>query len=48
MKHIVDELALAQSPIAEEDLVVHILSQLGDDYTQISFALKIRNNHHFS
>lgn len=42
MKHIADELALAQSLIDEEDLVVHILSQLGDDYTHISSALKIR------
>lgn len=38
MKNIADELALAQSLIDEEDLVVHILSQLGDDYTHISYA----------
>ncbi|KAL4563133.1 hypothetical protein LXL04_027166 [Taraxacum kok-saghyz] len=43
MKSIADELALAQSPIDEEDLIVHILGQLGDDFTNISSALKIRD-----
>ncbi|KAL4585747.1 hypothetical protein LXL04_010371 [Taraxacum kok-saghyz] len=43
MKQIADDLALAQSPVDEEDLVVHILSQLGDDYTHIASALKIRD-----
>lgn len=40
MKTIADELALTQSPIDEEDPIVHILGQLGDDYTHISAALK--------
>lgn len=35
-----DELALAQSPVEEEDLIVHILGQLGEDYAHISGALK--------
>lgn len=43
MKTISDELALAQSPIEEEDLIVHILGQLGEDYTHIAAALKIRD-----
>lgn len=43
MKTIADELPLAQSPIDEEDLIVHILGQLGDDYTHISSALKFRD-----
>ncbi|KAL4579045.1 hypothetical protein LXL04_015180 [Taraxacum kok-saghyz] len=43
MKNIADDLALAQSPVDEEDLVVHILSQLGEDYTNITAALKIRD-----
>lgn len=43
MKNIADDLALAQSPADEEDLIVHILGQLGDDYTHIASALKIRD-----
>ncbi|KAL4566505.1 hypothetical protein LXL04_030621 [Taraxacum kok-saghyz] len=43
MKNIADDLALAQSPVDEEDLVVHVLGQLGDDYTHIASALKIRD-----
>lgn len=42
MKTIADELALAQSPV-DEDLIVHILGKLGDDYTHVSAALKIRD-----
>ncbi|KAL4591255.1 hypothetical protein LXL04_004213 [Taraxacum kok-saghyz] len=42
MRMIADELAIAQSPIDEEDLMVHILSQLGDEYGPITAALKIR------
>ena len=43
MKTISDDLALAQSPVDEEDLIVHVLSQLGDDYAHIAAALKIRD-----
>ncbi|KAL4571517.1 hypothetical protein LXL04_018277 [Taraxacum kok-saghyz] len=32
-----------KSPVDEEDLIVHILSQLGEEYTHISSALKIRD-----
>ncbi|XP_023771151.1 uncharacterized protein LOC111919794 [Lactuca sativa] len=41
MKNIADDLALAQSPVDDEDLIVHILGQLVEDYTHISSALKI-------
>ncbi|KAJ0524908.1 hypothetical protein HanRHA438_Chr09g0384371 [Helianthus annuus] len=43
MKAIADELALAQKPIDDDDLIVHILTHLGDDYKEISAALKIRD-----
>ncbi|GJT33879.1 retrovirus-related pol polyprotein from transposon RE1 [Tanacetum coccineum] len=42
MRAIADDLALAQSPITDEDLLVHILSQLGDDYGTIVAAIKVR------
>ncbi|KAJ0889444.1 putative RNA-directed DNA polymerase [Helianthus annuus] len=35
MKSLFDELAIAQSPMSEEDLVVHIMNQLGDDYSNL-------------
>ncbi|KAL4582707.1 hypothetical protein LXL04_007266 [Taraxacum kok-saghyz] len=41
MRSIADELALVQSPIHEEDLLVYILSQLGDEYNSITAAIKI-------
>ena len=44
MKTIADDLALAQNPISDEDLVVHILGQLGDDYAHVSAALKMRDS----
>ncbi|KAK1410452.1 hypothetical protein QVD17_36989 [Tagetes erecta] len=44
MRSIADDLALAQSPIDDEDLLVHILSQLGDDFKSIVSALKVREN----
>ncbi|XP_023749298.1 uncharacterized protein LOC111897575 [Lactuca sativa] len=43
MKNIAGELALAQSPVNEEDLVVHILSQVGEDYVHIAAALKVHD-----
>lgn len=43
MQEIVDDLALAQSPVLEEDLMAHILSQLGDDYSTIAAAIKVRD-----
>ena len=42
MQFITDDLALAQNPIFEEDLMVHILSQLGDGYSNIFAARKVR------
>ncbi|KAF5815303.1 putative RNA-directed DNA polymerase [Helianthus annuus] len=44
MKSIADDLALAQSPVEEEDLVVHTLNQLTDDYAQLVVAIKSRDN----
>ncbi|KAJ0496349.1 putative RNA-directed DNA polymerase [Helianthus annuus] len=43
MKSIFDELALTQSLIPEEDLVVHVMNQLGDDYANLVAALKTRD-----
>lgn len=42
MRSLADDLALAQSPVSEEDLMVYILSQLGDDYGTIAAAIKVR------
>uniref|UniRef100_A0A251SM04 Putative zinc finger, CCHC-type n=1 Tax=Helianthus annuus TaxID=4232 RepID=A0A251SM04_HELAN len=44
MKAIVDELALANSPINDEDLTVHITNQLGDDYKNLTAAIKARDS----
>ncbi|CAI9270534.1 unnamed protein product [Lactuca saligna] len=44
MRAIADSLDLAQSPVTEEDLMVHILSQLGDEYHTIAAALKVREH----
>lgn len=43
MKNIVDDLTLAQSPVDEEDLILHILGRLGDNYMHIASALKIHD-----
>ncbi|GJY63739.1 putative zinc finger, CCHC-type, LTR copia-type gag-polypeptide, partial [Tanacetum coccineum] len=40
MRSITDELALVQSLIHEEDLLVHILTKLGDEYNSITATLK--------
>lgn len=42
MRAIADELALTQNPVSDEDLIVHIITQLGDDYSSIVAALKVR------
>ncbi|GFP89753.1 hypothetical protein PHJA_001119100 [Phtheirospermum japonicum] len=42
MRAIADDLALAQSPISEEDLVVHVITQLGDEFNSIVAALRVR------
>uniref|UniRef100_A0A251S8E3 Putative zinc finger, CCHC-type n=1 Tax=Helianthus annuus TaxID=4232 RepID=A0A251S8E3_HELAN len=43
MKAIADELAFAQSPIKDEDLIVHSIAHLGDDYKHITAATKMRD-----
>lgn len=42
MQSISDALALAQSPIDEEELQVHILNQLGDEFNPIVAAIRVR------
>ncbi|GFQ00239.1 hypothetical protein PHJA_002167900 [Phtheirospermum japonicum] len=42
MRAIADDLALAQSPISEEDLVVHVITQLGDEFNSSVAALRVR------
>ncbi|GFP97214.1 hypothetical protein PHJA_001865500 [Phtheirospermum japonicum] len=41
MRAIADDLALAQSPISEEDLVVHVITQLGSEFNSIVVALRV-------
>ncbi|KAM0065595.1 putative transcription factor interactor and regulator CCHC(Zn) family [Helianthus debilis subsp. tardiflorus] len=43
MKAIADELALAQKPVDDDDLVVHIITHLGDDYKEIVASIKMRD-----
>ncbi|KAJ0568084.1 putative RNA-directed DNA polymerase [Helianthus annuus] len=43
MKSLFDELAIAQSPMSEEDLVVHIMNQLGDDYSNLVASFRTRD-----
>lgn len=40
MQSIYYDLSLAQRPISKEDLTVHILSQLGGEYSNIVAAVK--------
>ncbi|XP_019199090.1 PREDICTED: uncharacterized protein LOC109192844 [Ipomoea nil] len=42
MRSIADALALAQSPVSDEDLVVYILTQLGDEYNSIISTIRVR------
>ncbi|XP_019197200.1 PREDICTED: uncharacterized protein LOC109191084 [Ipomoea nil] len=42
MRSIADELALAQCPVSDEDLVVYVLTQLGEEYNSIMSAVRIR------
>ncbi|RAL50970.1 hypothetical protein DM860_005326 [Cuscuta australis] len=44
MTKIAAKLALAQSPVSDEDLAVHIMSQLGDEYAVIYQSLRGRND----
>ncbi|KAK9076578.1 hypothetical protein SSX86_004912 [Deinandra increscens subsp. villosa] len=43
MRTIADQLALVQSPVQDEDLLVYILSQLGDEYANITTTLQVRD-----
>lgn len=43
MHFIVDELALIQNPI-NEDLIIYIITPLGDGYNPIVLALKVRES----
>ncbi|KAJ0681891.1 putative transcription factor interactor and regulator CCHC(Zn) family [Helianthus annuus] len=43
MKAIADELTLAREPVTDEDLIVHIVNQLGDDYANVAAVLKMRD-----
>ena len=42
MRAIADELALTQNPVSDDDLIVYIITRLGDDYSPIVAALKVR------
>ncbi|XP_019155246.1 PREDICTED: uncharacterized protein LOC109152126 [Ipomoea nil] len=42
MRAVADDLALAQCPVSEEDLLVHILTQLGEEYNSIISAVRVR------
>ncbi|VFQ98727.1 unnamed protein product [Cuscuta campestris] len=44
MQSIANELALVQSPVSEEDLVVHVLNQVGDEYDSITSVARVRAN----
>ncbi|KAD1365144.1 hypothetical protein E3N88_42931 [Mikania micrantha] len=44
MKRIADELALVQAPVTDEDLLIHITCQLGEEYQNIVAALRARDN----
>ncbi|KAI3761585.1 hypothetical protein L1987_52005 [Smallanthus sonchifolius] len=43
MKAIADELTLAREPVTDEDLIVHIINQLGDEYANVAAVLKMRD-----
>lgn len=45
MQVITDDVALAQSPIFEEGLMVHIMSQHGEDCSTIVAPIKVRKPH---
>ncbi|XP_019157460.1 PREDICTED: uncharacterized protein LOC109154032 [Ipomoea nil] len=41
MRAIADDLALAQCPVSDDDLIVYILTQLGEDYNSIISAIRV-------
>ncbi|KAF5808945.1 putative transcription factor interactor and regulator CCHC(Zn) family [Helianthus annuus] len=44
MKSIADELTLVQSPVNDEDLLIHISGQLGEEFGPMVAALKARDS----
>ncbi|CAL8993827.1 unnamed protein product, partial [Prunus brigantina] len=42
IKALADELALIDSPIFDDDLVIHILNGLGSDFKEIAAAIRAR------
>ncbi|XP_019183729.1 PREDICTED: uncharacterized protein LOC109178647 [Ipomoea nil] len=42
MRAIADDLALAQCPVSDKDLLVYVLTQLGEDYSSITSAIRVR------
>lgn len=44
MRSIADELALIQNSISDEDLIVHIITQLEDEYNPIFSIIKIHES----
>ncbi|XP_019171436.1 PREDICTED: uncharacterized protein LOC109166990 [Ipomoea nil] len=42
MRAIADDLALAQCPVSDEDLIVYVLTQLGEDYSSITSTIRVR------
>ncbi|GAV77391.1 UBN2 domain-containing protein [Cephalotus follicularis] len=43
MKNIVDELAIVNDPVSEDDLILYILNGLEPDYREISAAIRARD-----
>ncbi|KAI4317156.1 hypothetical protein L6164_025054 [Bauhinia variegata] len=44
MRSIADELTLTQNPVNKEDLIVHIITQLEEEYSPLVVAIKVRNS----
>lgn len=44
MWSIANDLALTQNPTSEEDLIVHIIAQLGEEFNPIIAAIKVRES----
>ncbi|CAH9124652.1 unnamed protein product [Cuscuta epithymum] len=42
MQAIADDLALAQNPVSDQDLLVHILNGLGPEYGDLTSAIRVR------
>ncbi|XP_019180272.1 PREDICTED: uncharacterized protein LOC109175468 [Ipomoea nil] len=42
MRALADDLALAQCPVSDENLIIYILTQLGEEYNSIISAVRVR------